>query len=260
MTSVKAIAGRILSTAGYILYGTVDYVWKQPWDDAATKGRIPIKPILSAMNYNIIEAHNLREYDARLLEKINSLPYSSALSKLCPRKAPSVFVYPFFQEIQKEGVIPAHEITVKKWMFFSGTETVPEQKIKLPYYRTRTLNEILAKGSNQPAWCAQITLPAQHGRKAVESGHSETRTHRIVLTIIGNQATCMELANLNTADLVALYHELFPHWYDYETPIGEGKTQAAVATEEELNKAFESVAKEMQNPETLYADPFSSFS
>ena len=256
MSSVKAIAGKIMSSAGYVLHADVNYIWKKPWADAATKGRIPIRPTLSGLNYNNVEAHNLSDYGAKFLGYIHGLPYDKGLNKLRPRKEPSVFVYPLFQKTQKEGVIPAHEITVKKWVFFTGKEAVPKQKIKIPYYRLMTLAEVLASGGSQQAWCAQISLPATHGKKAVESGSSEYRAHKIVLTIIGTQALCMDIANLSVADLVALYHELFPHWYDYEQPTGEGKVQVVIATEKELNTAFGKVAKEMQNPETLYSPPF----
>ncbi|MBW3002395.1 hypothetical protein KY338_04510 [Candidatus Woesearchaeota archaeon] len=259
MSSVKAIASKILSNAGYILYGSVAYAWKQPWDDAAAKGRIPIKPEVSNVRYTLMEAHNLKDYDRKFLEKIRGLSWDKGLNKMRPRKEPSVFVYPLFQKTEKEGVIPEHKITVKKWVFFSGTEAVPAQKIKVPYYRLMTLGEVLAKGGTHQAWCAQITLPARHGKKAVESGSSETRAHCIVLTIIGTNALCMELANLSNADLAALYHELFPYWYDYEQPTGEGKTQVVVVTEKELNKAFEKVAKQMQDPEALYSGPVRPF-
>jgi hypothetical protein len=250
MSSIKAIAGKVLSSAGYILPADVDPAWKQPWDDAATRGRIPIKPTLTGLNYNNIEAYNLRNYDSKFLGYITGLPYEKGLNKLRPRKEPSIFVYPLFQITEKEGVIPTHEITVKKWIFFSGKETVPAQKIKVPYYQLMTLGEILANGGTQQAWCAQISLPARHGKKATKG---ESRAHKITLTIIGTQALCTEIANLSTADLAALYHELFPHWYDYVTPTGEGKVQTAIATEKELNSAFEKVAKEMQSPELLYS-------
>lgn len=117
MSSIKAIAGKILSKSGYILHADVDPAWKQPWDDAAAKGRIPIKPALSGLNYNNIEAYNLRNYDSTILSYITGLPYKKGLNKLRPRKEQSIFVYPLFQITEKAGVIPAHEITVKKMDF-----------------------------------------------------------------------------------------------------------------------------------------------
>lgn len=77
---------------------------------------------------------------------------------------------------------------------------MPAQKIKVPYYRMMPLAEILANGTKQQAWCTQISLPARHGKKATTG---ESRAHKITLTIIGTQALCTEIANLNTADLAA---------------------------------------------------------
>lgn len=248
MTSARAIAGKILSTAGYIFYGVVDKAWKEPWDDAAAKGRMPIKGKLSRLNYEIAEAHNIIDYSYDFLENLNEFPLNKALSKFSPRRTPSIFVYPLFQEIQKEGIIPAHEIKVKKWLFFTGIETVPAEVIKVPFYQTLKLNQVLSKGSSQPAWCAQITIPARPGKKAIEHGSAESREHNVTLTIIGNESLCIEIANMQTADLIALYHELLPHWYDYETPAESGKAEVKFVTEQELNQAFNRMAEEMQKP------------
>lgn len=258
MSSIKSLAGRIISTAGYIFYGSVAYAWKKPWDDAATKGRIPIKPELgSKIHYTIAEAHNIIDYSYDFLENLRFLSITSkALNRIRPKTEPSIFVYPLFDETQKEGIIPAHDRPVKKWIFFTRKETVQETKIKIPYYRIIQLHEILSKGSQQQAWCAQIILPARHGKKAVESEIYQTRDHNITLTIIANKSICMELANLTITDAVALYHEILPHWYDYETPTGKGKLQITMATETELNKEYDAVAKEMQNPAALYSTIF----
>lgn len=246
MASVKAIANKILSTGGYYLDVDAVSVWKTPWEDAVTKGRMPLNQEDSLLCYKIVEAHNLIDYNKKFLRKIENIPYTKTHNNFRPRDPPYVFAYPFWQETQKEWIIPEHKQQVKG-IIFTRTKTIPSEIIQIPTYRLVTLPQILSKASKQTAWCAEINLPVLHGTKAQASGAFEERDHRIRLTIFGNESLIVDISNLEYPALISLYKELFSHWYDYETPTGKGTLTSVIITKQVLDINYKKIFKEIQH-------------
>lgn len=240
MASIKSLARRILSKGGYILELVASSDWKVPWQEAVKKGRIAINAS-KHIEEQYVEVHNILSTKKSFLDY---LFYSSFGDRKIIGKTPGsgsyVFVFPIVEKTTKEFIVPEKTEIVSSWLFFSKEVSVPEEKVDLPWYRERMLNEILADGKNSSAIGAKISLPAENGEKARKTGVCDTRTGLANhMMFIGDQRLIFDIADCNYQELIMLYNELFSHWIGYSDCLKQGRLSKQVITQDSLKKTYE---------------------